>query len=269
MAMFPVYNRIINCVRSSNLNFACQETPYSLYLTIRKSKVKYDNQQSSCPVMGNYEVESLEKENLSLRERLNSLEGKLNASEDTNKRLEEKIASAEGKALKACKENLKKDDEIKILRNVIKNNNNDISQLECEKKEFKKEMKKKVNDLEKTNLAHQNSIESLKEEVKKQKNEKNRLEKQTKQLEKKIKSGKHENEIDSNQNSPPDFPPRSCSSGPASSSTRPPCTPTRASHPSTSPSTSTSWQVHHHPHVHHQVYHHHVCVHPVTQPWKK
>ena len=141
MAMFPTYDRIINCVRSSNLNFACQETPYSLYITIRKSKVKNDIQQSLRPVVGNYEVESLVIENL--REKLRNLEGKLHASEDTNKMLEEKLASAEGRALKACKENLKKDDEMKNLRNVIKNNNNDISKLECEKKKFKKEMKRK------------------------------------------------------------------------------------------------------------------------------
>ena len=242
MAMFSTYDRIMNCVRSSNLNFACQETPYSLYLTIRKSKVKNDNKQSSSPVIGNYEVESLVKENLSLRERLRNLENKLDAFEDTNKMLEEKLASAEGKVLKAYKENLKNEDEMKNLRNVIKDNNNDISKLKCEKKEVMKEMKKKVHDLDKSNLAHKNSIESLKEDVKKQKDEKSRLEKETKQLEKKIKSGKHENEIDSNRNIPPDFPPQSCSSGTASSSTRPPCTPTRGSHPFTStspPTTST------------------------------
>ena len=283
MAIFSTYDRIMNCVRSSNLNFACQETPYSLYLTIRKSKVKNDNKQSSSPVIGNYEVESLVKENLSLRERLRNLENKLDAFEDTNKMLEEKLASAEGKVLKAYKENLKNEDEMKNLRNVIKDNNNDISKLKCEKKEVMKEMKKKVHDLDKSNLAHKNSIESLKQDVKKQKDEKSRLEKQTKQLEKKIKSGKHENEIDSNRNIPPDF------------------------HHNPAPQAQlhlvfdhlvrqhvvlillhqlhhlllqlvyhlahhlhllkVSCRVHHHPHIHHQGNHHQGR--PVIQPWKK
>ena len=138
MAMFPAYDNIMNCVRSSNLNFACQETPYSLYLTIRKSKVKKTHQQSSIiPVIENQEIEGLVKENLSLRESLQNLEGKLDASEDTTKVLEKKLATAEAKALKANKENIEKDHEIKNLKNVIKNNNTDISKLECEIKEHK------------------------------------------------------------------------------------------------------------------------------------
>ena len=143
MAMFPAYDNIMNCVRSSNLNFACQETPYSLYLTIRKSKVKKTHQQSSIiPVIENQEIEGLVKENLSLRESLQNLEGKLDASEDTTKVLEKKLATAEAKALKANKENIEKDHEIKNLKNVIKNNNTDISKLECEIKEHKKDLKK-------------------------------------------------------------------------------------------------------------------------------
>ena len=120
--MFSAYDKIIHCVRSSNLNFASQETPYSLYLTFRKSKVK-NSQQSSIPVIDNHEIEieSLVKENLSLTESGKNLKGKLNASEDTTKMLEEKLASIETKALKAHKENIKKDDEIKCLKIVIKN----------------------------------------------------------------------------------------------------------------------------------------------------
>ena len=140
----------MNCVRSSNLNFACQETPYSLYLTIRKSKVKKTHQQSSIPVIENQEIEGLVKENLSLKESLQNLEGKLDASEDTTKVLEKKLATAEAKALKACKENIKKDDEIKSL----KNNNTYISKLECEIREHKKDLKKKVHAFEKSNLAY-------------------------------------------------------------------------------------------------------------------
>ena len=51
--------------------------------------------------------------------------------------LEEKLASAEAKALRAYNENIKKDDEIKSLNIVIKNNNDDVSKLECEKRELK------------------------------------------------------------------------------------------------------------------------------------
>ena len=86
----------------------------------------------------NHKVEGLVKENLSLKDTLQNLKRKLDASEDITKKLEEKLASAEAKVSKAYKENLKKDDEIKTLKNVIKNNNEDISNLECEKRDFKK-----------------------------------------------------------------------------------------------------------------------------------
>ena len=200
MAMFSEYDKILNCVRSSNLNFATQETPYSLYLTIRKSKVKKNNQQSSILMNDNHENEGLVKENLSLKETLQNLKRNLDASEDFTIKLEEKLASAEAKVLKAYKENLKKDDEMKTLKNVIKNNNEDIFNLECEKRELKKDMKKKVHDLEKSNLAHLNSIETLKQEVKKQKDEKLKLDKKIKQLEKKVKSGKPEEKPDTETN---------------------------------------------------------------------
>ena len=61
-------------------------------------------------------------------------------------------------------------------------------------------MKKKVHDLEKSNLAHLNSIETLKQEVKKQKDEKLKLDKKIKQLEKKVKSGKPEEKPDTETN---------------------------------------------------------------------
>ena len=96
-------------------------------------------------------------------------------------------------------------------------------------------MKKKDHDLKKSKVAHQNSIERLREEVKKPKENKNRIDKKSKHLEK-VKSGKSKNEIDSNCNIS-NFPPRSCSSAIASSSTQPSTSPTRRSHlpASTSP----------------------------------
>ena len=48
-------------------------------------------------------------------------------------------------------------------------------------------MKKKVHNLEKSKLAHQNSIKKLREEVKKQRENNNRIDKK-KHLEKKVES---------------------------------------------------------------------------------
>ena len=42
--------QILSSVRSSNLNFSCQETPFSIYLTIRISPVRFhhDSDSRSC-----------------------------------------------------------------------------------------------------------------------------------------------------------------------------------------------------------------------------
>ena len=45
VAIDNLCGKILYSVRSSNLNYACQETPYSIYLTIRKSWSKHQQVQ--------------------------------------------------------------------------------------------------------------------------------------------------------------------------------------------------------------------------------
>ena len=132
MAMIPTYNHIINCVRSSNLNFSYQETPFSLYFTIRKLHVKYNSYQDDItpPIpsqtLDNPDIEGLMKENLTLKEKLLELEVKLDASEETTKILEGKVSAAEADALKANeeikKEKEKKEDNVTSKFEVEKEN---------------------------------------------------------------------------------------------------------------------------------------------------
>ena len=199
MTAFHSLNQIINCVRSSNLNFAYQETPFSLYLTIRKTNVKNQqaNSSQSTPVKSQNDVEALEKENLVLKNTIHELEDKLNTSEDNTKVLEEKVAGAEAEVLKVFdqtkkgKETLaKKDDEIKCLKNVIKSNNSTIAKLETNKNELNKTLKQKekeLHDSEKRNQACQDTIKVSKNEAKKHKDEKKELSKTNDQFEKKVK----------------------------------------------------------------------------------
>ena len=151
MATFQSLDQIINCVRSSNLNFAYQETPYSLYMTIRKTNIKNHQACSLQPsqVKSQYDVELMDRENLSLKNHIRELEAKLNASEDATKNLEEKVAVAEAESfaifeqIKKGNDALsKKDDEIKCLKNVIKENNYTIVNLEKNKNELNKTLKK-------------------------------------------------------------------------------------------------------------------------------
>ena len=196
-------DHIINSVRSSNFNFAYQETPYSLYLTIRKTEIKNNRQigssqsNASPVVIAQHDGEALAKENMLQKSNIRELEEKLNASLDSKNILEMKVATSEAEALKAFKQIkqykdtvIKKNDEIECLKNVLKNTNSRISNLETEKIESKKSMKKKeqeVNDLKKTNESRQNCIKILKEQEKKFKDEKKNSDNKIKQLETKVK----------------------------------------------------------------------------------
>ena len=199
MAAFHSLNQIIDCVRSSNLNFAYQETPFSLYLTIRKTNIKNHQANSSQPIQvkSQKDVEALEKENSVLKNTVRELKDKLNTSEDNTIVLEEKVAVAEAEVLKVFeqakkgKEILaKKDEEIKCLKNVIKNNNSTIAKHETNKNELIKALKQKekeLHDAEKRNQVSQDTIKVLKDEARKHKDEKKEYGKKNNQFEKKVK----------------------------------------------------------------------------------
>ena len=123
-----VCDHILNSVRSSNLNFAYQETPYSLYLTIRKTQIKNNHQANSFQLNGSARVvqddrETFEKENIASKSRIRELEDKIKASCDATKTLEEKVTASEAETVKAFEKlkNLnetvrRKDDEDKCLK---------------------------------------------------------------------------------------------------------------------------------------------------------
>ena len=202
-ATFSVCDEIISNLRSSNLNFSYQETPFSLYVTVRKTLVKYQHQNQNTSnltktALSKSESTSLEEENMALKSKLKKLESEVESSKATTTILEDKLGAAETESLKLYHATKKwedalaqKDDEVKILKNVIKKNNCEISKLEMEQTKLMKTVKnkdKEMYDLEKMKLTHQNTIKTLKDEAKKLKSEKSHLEKNTKNMEKKVKS---------------------------------------------------------------------------------
>ena len=104
-----VFEPIINSVRLSNLNFSYQETPYFIYLTIRKTQVKNNIHAGSFQTNGSQEnvlrdKEVLEKENMSLKHCMCELKESLEISYDTTNILEEKIAASEAEAIMVLEE---------------------------------------------------------------------------------------------------------------------------------------------------------------------
>ena len=92
---------IMNSVRSSQLNFACQETPFSIYITIRKSQHKkaVGLEQAAGK---NLAIAVLQEENLLLKQTIADLETTLTDSDDKVKQAEIKLDAVDTKQRKFC-----------------------------------------------------------------------------------------------------------------------------------------------------------------------
>ena len=78
-------SEILNSVRNSKLNFSCQETPFSIYLTVRKSwnrKVCETGHQVNEP-----NSDLVLSENLSQKAELDDVKAQLKISKDNTKEL--------------------------------------------------------------------------------------------------------------------------------------------------------------------------------------
>ena len=197
--------QILRSVRSSSLNYASQETPFSIYLTIRKSWNKHH--PGHVPVaLGSESLQDtgkLASENLSLKSEVTDVKAQLKAAKDIISVIETKVEVAEAeayqlhKSIKKWKEALEKnDDEIKILKSTIKSYNSEKVKNSTELNSLKKVLKlrdKEIYDLENCKIDQQGTIKSLKLNESESKKEKVKLEKQAKNLEKKILNLKKKN----------------------------------------------------------------------------
>ena len=114
-------NHILHSLRQSNLNFSAQETPYSLYLTVRKKKIDFQKQRD----FRSSKSENYHEQNLYLKEKCGSLEKALEALKND---LESEISNNE--------DVIRERDE--LVKKVLKNDNR-VNELELELKALKVE----------------------------------------------------------------------------------------------------------------------------------
>ena len=104
---------LLQQIRSSNLNFILEETPFSAYLTIRKSFLKNINSSNLLTTFNNSEemlkkkIADLEAENLYLKSDNFDLRTELKNSEHNIIKLEEKFKNAEIQIIKYNQESKK------------------------------------------------------------------------------------------------------------------------------------------------------------------
>ena len=150
------YSFIVDTVRSSSLNFSIQETPYSLYFTIRKSFVQ--RPVSSSQMISKYmpetqvncDMEQLKKKLKVLEDKNNMLrndyEEEINNSEVSHKSvkdLERKVEMLEENLKKVKEENEQKDNKINELKSTNNTLENDIEAAEKNWKKSNKLLKEK------------------------------------------------------------------------------------------------------------------------------
>ena len=185
---------ILNSVRNSSLNFSVHETPYSLYLTVRKSFAKNrisQDDQKHLQVANKTISETLEQEEILM------LRNKLSESESMNAKLkheiEEVVNDSDEKYLQL--QNL----EIKVL-----NYKETTTKLESERDDAEKHWKvlnkqvkekdKQIYDLKKENC---NTLESLSQFKTKFSNLTAEVNKEKKKQEKKLKKQGAKDSVDS------------------------------------------------------------------------
>ena len=204
---------ILNSIRKCNLNYSCQETPFSIYLTVRKSWSKHHqahheaSHQVSEPLQ-HVLYEAKIKEIGSLKTELKELRNQLSESKNANKDLQVKVDAAAGEVLHHHEELKKvlniKDDEVKALKNSIKNGVSENSRIATEVKSLKKSVKareKEIYDLENFKINIQESVKTAKIKAKEHESEKIKVERQVKHLEKKLENlKKQQSRAESNNN---------------------------------------------------------------------
>ena len=190
---------ILKHLKSSNLNFVLQETPYSAYITIRKSFVKTrdsvipESTAESGEVLYD-KIKVLQAENVSLKTDLHKLKSLAKKSDDEILDLEVQLKNSQDKALengddakkvnkqKAQLENVvsEKEKEIVKLKNIAKTLQTDNSVVRNNLQNVTKTLKL----TEKEKFRAQMKCENLEETVKKLKEEKVDLQKSLKKLQK-------------------------------------------------------------------------------------
>ena len=183
---------VMSAIKTSQLDFVIQETPYSSFVTIRKKFQKGFNprvQVAEIKTAENHMLEEVHLENGKLKEVIKEKESQLELTKENSILLQEKLEKAEKDILKLHEENAKQKaifaEELSILKAQIKEKGDEILVYKVDAVKLGKTIKsleKEVHNCEKKTSSLEEKIETLnvsKAEIKK---ERDRLLKDVKNL---------------------------------------------------------------------------------------
>ena len=194
---------ILQCVRSSNLHFTIQETPFSLYITVRKklfrevieAPTETDELKRELTIIKE-KFENIEQENREFKHLIDKKERELehceNVVQDLNLKLEK--ARAENKEVMARnKDTIKKHDVLTVTNKKVNDDlvrsKSESENLKLELRETKKALKTKEKEEIRISRKVENlesSLQNLKQEKKEAIHEKNKMVKENLKLQNQI-----------------------------------------------------------------------------------
>ena len=245
-------SRVLNTIKTSQLDFYLQETPYSAFITIRKKYVKGFKPAPEV-LNDNNEIENVIKDLKRENEKLKTYAVEKEVESESNRNnvliLEERLEKAEKEMLKQLeyvnKQKSDLSDEMNLLKSLKKKDNDTIANLKIDLSKARTESKslhKELSSTEKKIENLKNKVENANASKREIINENKKLASEVKTMKKEMKHLKQENidekkanNTDSNKNSKSTISVKQC----AASSTLEPGVPTACT-PSGAPSRTSS-----------------------------
>ena len=154
---------VLLALKSSNLNFLIQESPYSVHITVRKSFLRNSPQHQRTPSSASYEATkyALEVESSELKKEIEAKNTRCKELE-----LENELLNAEVKRLNKTVTNVtqvknEKENQLKVINNLHKNVSSDLQKAKNELKDLSKNMKSKEKKIYSLNNKNENLEETI------------------------------------------------------------------------------------------------------------
>ena len=194
---------VLQSVKSSNLNFLIQESPFSVYLTIRKRFLKIPKKSPSAPVPPDVHP-ALNKEIYELRNELNARNNLLEETLEENEDLKIEVNRLQKLANELHNHKSSKETDYEILHRAHNNLNIGMQKVKSELAETVKSLKVKEKEVFTLTVKNENlkdASDRLKAENSTLMSEKKKIEKKKRQAENKIASNNNNSKPSSLQTS--------------------------------------------------------------------
>ena len=198
--------KALDAIRSSHLDFYLQETPYSVFITIRKRFIKTFQPSNILDVVDSKVIENLTVENENLRTKIIETKAETESRKDEVFVLQNRLEKAEKYCEEEKNRRYKLTEEIKIMNLMKKKDNESISKLTNDLSKAKTEIKtlqKAIHSLEKKNENLKDKIENTNASKHEVLEDKKKITIENKNLKKKVKQLEEDrlSTVNSNNNS--------------------------------------------------------------------